>query len=87
MSFNIPNEGHSDQYHWVVSYDCESGSFSLDYDTTSAVFGNGSVFNKHTDEWRPLRDDEWENDGTLYNNAGDALYTALERDLNTRWTN
>lgn len=85
MSFNIPSKNEPIQYHWVVSYDCETAEFTLDYETTSAVFGNGPVFDKSTDEWRPLHASEWEKDGTLYNVAGDALFNRLENDLNKRF--
>lgn len=85
MSFNIPDNTNPTQYHWVVSYDCKTGEFSLDYDTTSAVFPNGSVFEPETNEWRPLHEHEWEEDKTLYNIAGDALYREIENNLNERW--
>ena len=84
MSYNIPDPDNKLQYHFVVMYDCETGEFELDYETQNAVFRDGPVFDKDTQEWRRLLDYEWENDGTIYNNAGDGLYRALENDLNKR---
>lgn len=85
MSFNIPDKDNRTQYHFVVMYDCETGEFQMDYDTASAVFPDGSVFDKDTEEWRPLHDHEWEDDKTVYNIAGDALYREIENNLNRRW--
>ena len=84
MPFNIPDPENRLQYHFVVMYDCETGEFQMDYETQSAVFPDGSVFDKNSDEWRPLEDHEWENDGTIYNNAGDSLYRTLAYGLNGR---
>lgn len=86
MSFNIPGKNDPIQYHWVVCYDAETAEFTLDYDTMSAVFPDGTVFDKRTDEWRLLEDDEWQEDGTIYNNAGDALFNTLMSDLNKRFS-
>jgi hypothetical protein len=71
------------QYHFVVVFDTEAGEFSLDYESQSK-FTDGPVFDTVTQEWRRLRDSEWEADGTVYNNAGDSLAIVL-RDLNERW--
>ena len=84
MPFNIPDPENKLQYHFVVMYDCETGEFQLDYETQSAVFGEGPVFDKGTQEWRLLHDHEWEKDETIYNNAGDSLYRVLEHGLNRR---
>jgi hypothetical protein len=84
MPFSIPDPKNRLQYHFVVMYDCETGEFQLDYETQGAVFSDGPVFDKDTQEWRLLEDDEWEEDGTPYNTAGDALFDTLESDLNKR---
>lgn len=84
MPFNIPDPNNRLQYHFVVMYDCETGEFQMDYETQSAVFSDGPVFDKSKDEWRLLEDEEWEKDGTIYNNAGDSLYRTLMNDLNKR---
>jgi hypothetical protein len=85
MSFNIPDKDNSLQYHFVVTYDCETAEFFVDYETTSTMFHDAPVFDKSSDEWRPLRDDEWQRDGTIYNVAGDALFNILIDNLNKRW--
>jgi len=42
----------SKQIHYVVRYDTETRTFSIDTDTANAVFdGNGNVYNVETDEW------------------------------------
>jgi hypothetical protein len=45
---------------------------------------NGPVFHEDTNEWRKLHADEWEEDKTDYNIAGDALHRVLHNDLNKR---
>ena len=84
MAFGIPQKENPTQYHYVVVYDTETGEFELDYETQGAVFGNGPVFEKDKQEGRRLRDDEWEEDKTEYNIAGDELYRTLHNHLNTR---
>lgn len=85
MTFGIPQKDNPTQYHFVVSYDTETGEFELDYETQGVVFSNGPVFEKDKQEWRRLYDDEWELDETDYNIAGDALYRTLHNDLNKRF--
>jgi len=41
----------SKQIHYVVRYDTETRTFSIDMDTANAVFGNGNVYDAITDEW------------------------------------
>jgi len=41
----------SKQIHYVVRYDAETGTFSIDMETANAVFNNGNVYNAITDEW------------------------------------
>ena len=84
MPFSIPKPETRLQYHFVVMYDIETGEFQMDYDTQDAVFSDGPVFDKETQEWRLLEDEEWENDGTSYNTAGDALFDVLENTLNKK---
>ena len=84
MTFGIPQKENPTHYHYVVKYDTVTGEFEMDYETQSAVFGNGPVYHEDKDEWRPLHDSEWEEDKTDYNIAGDALYRALHNDLNRR---
>lgn len=84
MTFGIPQKDTPTQYHFVVVYDTVTGEFDLDYETQGTVFANGPVFHEDTNEWRRLRDDEWEEDKTEYNIAGDALYRTLHNDLNKR---
>jgi len=66
------------QYHFVVMYDAETGEFEMDYDSLSTRFHDGeSIFNNATQEWERVTDDIWENDGSTYNRAGDALADAI----------
>ena len=39
----------SKQIHYVVRYDTETRTFSIDTDTANAVFNNGNVYNVETD--------------------------------------
>jgi hypothetical protein len=39
------------QFHYVVVFDAETGTFSVDADTTDAVFHNGQVFMPDAQEW------------------------------------
>ncbi len=84
MPFGIPQKDSPTQYHFVVVYNTVTGEFDLDYETQDTVFVNGPVFHEDTNEWRKLRTDEWEEDKTEYNIAGDSLYSALHNDLNKR---
>lgn len=84
MTFGIPQKENPTQYHYVVVYDTVTGEFELDYQTQDAVFANGPVYHEDKDEWRRLHADEWEEDKTDYNIAGDALYRVLHNDLNRR---
>ena len=84
MSFGIPQKDSPTQYHFVVVYNTVTGEFDLDYETQDTVFTNGPVFHEDTNEWRKLRTDEWEEDKTDYNIAGDSLYRVLHNDLNKR---
>ena len=84
MTFGIPQKDTPTQYHYVVVYDTVTGEFDLDYETQGTVFVNGPVFHEDTNEWRKLHADEWEEDKTDYNIAGDALHRALHNDLNKR---
>jgi hypothetical protein len=84
MTFGIPHKDTPTQYHYVVVYDTVTGEFDLDYETQGTVFVNGPVFHEDTNEWRRLHADEWEEDKTDYNIAGDALHRVLHNDLNKR---
>ena len=39
------------QFHYVVVFNAETGEFSIDVDTTDAVFHNGQIFMPDSQEW------------------------------------
>lgn len=67
----------SKQYHYVVVFDEESGRFDLDYDTMSAVFPNGTVYETDSNEWSAVADADLYDDESVYNKAGDAIASVL----------
>lgn len=50
----------SKQYHYVVMYDNESNSFSIEWDTTQIMLeeNQGTIFDTDTQEWEAGYDDE-----------------------------
>lgn len=84
MTFGIPNPETPLEYHYVVKYNTATGEIDMDYETQSAVFGSGPVYDPASNDWRKLYDHEWENDNTLYNDAGDNLYRVINNTLNKR---
>ena len=66
------------EYHFVVRYDADTDEFDMDYDTLMAKFHDSPIYDSETGEWIRLRDTDWENEGTNYNNAGDAIWDAVK---------
>lgn len=65
------------QYHWVVMYDQETGTFDIDWDMTYQVL-DGVVFEPEENEWTMPYDHE---DG-IY----DTLSIHLENSLDKHFT-
>jgi hypothetical protein len=61
------------QIHFVVTYDVDSDTYEMDYDSLMAKFHDQPIYNTKTDEWETLTHDQWEFDWTVYNRSGDAL--------------
>jgi len=66
------------QYHYVVMYDDESEEFTMDYESQDVRFNGMPLYNTETNEWERLEESHWEDDSTVYNRAGDALWFAVK---------
>ncbi len=69
------------QYHFVVVYDEESNSFSMDYDTQEVKFQNAPIYNKGTDEWEELTSDNFQNAEGIYSRAAVAIGDVVNKYL------
>jgi hypothetical protein len=51
---NIPDPR---QYHFVIMFDEQTGSWDLDIDTLNAKFNNELIFDINTQTWRDVEED------------------------------
>ena len=65
------------QYHFVVCYDSDTKTWSMDYDSQDSKFQGAPIFDPQTGEWELLTSDIWEDDDSVYNRAGDLLARAV----------
>jgi hypothetical protein len=56
------------QYHFIVMFDEETNTWSMDYDTEEFAFPNGTIYNQATKEWE-------------YGYAGDGNFTGREQEV------
>lgn len=70
------------QYHWVVMYDSEEGTFEIDWDTTMVMLheDRGLAFDGDNQEWLHIET------GTELSNTYDTLSIHLENTLDKHYT-
>jgi hypothetical protein len=71
-------EQENREYHFVVRYDADADTFDMDYDTLMSKFHDSPIYNPETNDWEKLKELHWENEGSNYNNAGDAIWDAVK---------
>ena len=64
------------QYHWVVCYDQETGSFDIDWDMTYQAL-DGIVYDPSDNEW--TMPDDWSGTDGIYDTLSIHLDNALDK--------